>query len=62
MKCCRTAEVITAEGSAKLSDDRPAFRQMIQESEKKEFSIILVWKLDRFSRDRYELSQSFHYK
>ena len=41
------------------TDDRPAFRQMIQESEKKEFSIILVWKLDRFSRDRYD---SAYYK
>ena len=41
------------------TDDRPAFRQMIRESEKKEFSIILVWKPDRFSRDRYD---SAYYK
>lgn len=41
------------------TDDRPAFRQMIRESEKKEFSIVLVWKLDRFSRDRYD---SAYYK
>ncbi|MCQ2501996.1 MAG: recombinase family protein, partial [Lachnospiraceae bacterium] len=41
------------------TDDRPAFRQMIRESEKKAFSIVLVWKLDRFSRDRYD---SAYYK
>ena len=41
------------------TDDRPAFRQMIRESEKKAFSVVLVWKLDRFSRDRYD---SAYYK
>jgi DNA invertase Pin-like site-specific DNA recombinase len=41
------------------TDDRPQFQQMINDSEKKLFDIVIVWKLDRFSRDRYD---SAHYK
>ena len=40
-------------------DDRPDFQRMIADSEKRLFDIVLVWKLDRFSRDRYD---SAHYK
>ena len=36
------------------SDARPAFQQMINDSEKKTFQYILVWKLDRFARNRYD--------
>lgn len=36
------------------SDQRPAFLQMIEDSSKKEFSQILVYKLDRFSRNKYD--------
>ena len=36
------------------SDARPAFQQMIRDSEKKTFQYILVWKLDRFARNRYD--------
>lgn len=39
--------------------DRPEFQRMIRDSEKGLFDIVLVWKLDRFSRDRYD---SAHYK
>ena len=39
--------------------DRPEFQRMIRDSEKHLFDIVLVWKLDRFSRDRYD---SAHYK
>lgn len=39
--------------------DRPEFQRMIAESEMEQFEIVLVWKLDRFSRDRYD---SAHYK
>jgi len=34
------------------TDARPAFQQMIEDSEKKLFDVILVWKLDRFARNR----------
>ena len=39
--------------------DRPDFQRMISDSEKHLFDAVLVWKLDRFSRDRYD---SAHYK
>ncbi len=34
--------------------DRPEFQHMIKDSAKELFEIVLVWKLDRFSRDRYD--------
>ena len=39
--------------------DRPDFQRMIADSSKGLFDLVLVWKLDRFSRDRYD---SAHYK
>ena len=39
--------------SAKTAD-RPEFQHMIKDSAKELFEIVLVWKLDRFSRDRYD--------
>ena len=36
------------------TDNRPQFQQMIKDSEKKLFDIVLVWKLDRFARNRYD--------
>ena len=44
--------------SAKTAD-RPEFQHMIKDSAKELFEVVLVWKLDRFSRDRYD---SAHYK
>lgn len=44
--------------SAKTAD-RPEFQRMIKDSDKGLFNVVLVWKLDRFSRDRYD---SAHYK
>ena len=41
------------------TDNRPQFRQMIKDSDAKTFDAVLVWKLDRFSRNRYD---SAHYK
>lgn len=36
------------------NDHRPAFQQMIEDSIKKEFEFVLVYKLDRFSRSKYD--------
>ena len=36
------------------NDNRPAFQQMIEDSNKKEFEYVLVYKLDRFSRSKYD--------
>ena len=41
------------------TDNRPDFQQMIKDSEKRLFDIVLVWKLDRFARNRYD---STHYE
>lgn len=36
------------------SEDRPEFQRMIKDAEKKKFQFIIVWKLDRFARNRYD--------
>lgn len=36
------------------SDQRPAFQRMIRDAEKRQFSTVIVWKLDRFARNRYD--------
>ena len=36
------------------TDKRPEFQQMIKDSDKKLFDIVLVRKLDRFARNRYD--------
>ena len=41
------------------TDNRPDFQQMIKDSEKRLFDIVLVWKLDRFARNRFD---SAHYE
>ena len=41
------------------TDNRPDFQRMIKDSAKGLFDIVLVWKLDRFARNRYD---SAYYK
>ena len=41
------------------TDHRPEFQRMIKDGSKQLFDVILVWKLDRFARNRYD---SAHYK
>ena len=41
--------------SAKTAD-RPEFQRMVKDSAKGLFEIVLVWKLDRFSRDHYDIT------
>ena len=41
------------------TDNRPDFQRMVKESSKRLFEVIIVWKLDRFARNRYD---SAHYK
>ena len=36
------------------TDKRPDFQQMIKDSAKRTFDVVIVWKLDRFSRNRYD--------
>ena len=36
------------------TDNRPDFQRMIRDSAKGRFEVVLVWKLDRFARSRYD--------
>ena len=40
--------------SGKKADNRPQFMQMIADSKQKLFGAVIVWKIDRFSRDKYD--------
>lgn len=40
--------------SGKRADNRPEFQQMISDSARGEFDAVIVWKIDRFSRDKYD--------
>ena len=44
------------EACSATTDKRPQFQQMITDSYNKEFEIVLVHKLDRFARNRYDSS------
>ena len=41
------------------TDQRPDFQRMIEDSAQRQFSVVLVWKFDRFARNKYD---SVHYK
>jgi len=36
------------------TDNRPKFQQMISDSSKKQFDVVIIWKLDRFARNRLD--------
>ena len=38
------------------NDNRPDFQRMIKDSARKEWELVLVYKLDRFSRNKYEMA------
>lgn len=61
--CKRNKVVITNEycdhARSATTDDRPEFQRMIRESRTSGFDLVIVHKLDRFSRDRYD---SAYYK
>lgn len=38
------------------NDNRAAFQQMMKDSDKKAWDFVLVYKLDRFSRNKYEMA------
>lgn len=55
---CVIGEYIDRAYSAK-TDNRPEFQKMIKDSNYQKFNTVIVWKLDRFARNRYD---SLHYK
>ena len=44
------------EAKSATTDDRKNFQRMIQDSEKHQFDYIIIHKLDRFSRNRYDFA------
>ena len=47
-------ETYVDEAKSATTDRRPAFQQMINDSSSRSFNILLVHKLDRFARNRYD--------
>ena len=39
------------------NDNRPDFQKMIKDSNNKEFEYVIVYKIDRFSRNKYETAK-----
>lgn len=44
----------TDEARTGTTDRRPGFQQMIKDAESKKFTAVIVWKVDRFARNRYD--------
>lgn len=45
------------------NDNRAAFQEMLSDSNKREFSVVIVWKVDRFGRNREEITiNKYHLK
>ena len=42
------------------NDMRPDFQRMLKDSAKRQWEVVLVYKLDRFSRDKYEMTIHKH--
>jgi DNA invertase Pin-like site-specific DNA recombinase len=47
--------------SGKDAEHRPAFQQMISDSDKRTFDVVIVWKTDRFARNRYDSARYKEY-
>ena len=44
----------------RTNDMRPDFQRMLKDSAKRQWEIVLVYKLDRFTRDKYEMTIHKH--
>ena len=58
-KYCRDNDIyIVSEyadrGISGTTDERPEFQRMIKDSAKGKFNFVVVWKVDRFARNRYD--------
>lgn len=47
-------DVYADRATSGTSDKRPEFQKLIADAEKKQFERVIVWKLDRFARNRYD--------
>jgi len=54
VKGYQLVKIYTDEAKSATTDDRPGFLQLVNDSTIGQFRAIIVHKLDRFSRDRYD--------
>ena len=47
-------------GYSGTTSNRPEFKRMLKDSGRKMFNLVLVWKLDRFARDKYVSGKAKH--
>ena len=52
-------EIFEDAGYSGKNTDRPAFQEMMQRTRKGEFSHILVWKIDRISRNLLDFAEMY---
>lgn len=53
-RSCNIVKVFSDEARSATTDDRPAFLEMIQAAKAGLFDVLIIHKLDRFARDRYD--------
>lgn len=58
--CMHVIHEYTDSALTGTSDKRPAFQQMIHDSDRHTFDAVIVWKLDRFARNRYDAAMYRH--
>lgn len=51
---CTILKTYIDEAKTATNDDRPEFKQMIKDSKKHQFNFVIVHKMDRFARNRYD--------
>ena len=52
-------EIFEDAGYSGKNTDRPAFQEMMQRTRKGEFTHILVWKIDRISRNLLDFAEMY---
>ena len=57
--CINIIDIYIDRAFSAKTDKRPDFQRMIKDSSRKNFDVVIVWKLDRFARNRFD---SAHYK
>ena len=57
--CINIVDIYIDRAFSAKTDKRPDFQRMIKDSSRKGLDVVIVWKLDRFARNRFD---SAHYK
>ncbi len=54
LNCVVVKEYIDKGISGRTTEKRPEFQQMLRDGDKKLFDVVITWKMDRLSRNRYD--------